>query len=135
VDASIETTARIVSPVLRWLPGGRGAPVYKEENAYKVLDYGWVSTKAAVSAMETCNAVYDREAWKQITMPLLVIHSTRDKVTNPAATEAMFPKFASQDKELKWLEKSNHVYSWDYDADEVNRLVLEFLKRWGGKSE
>jgi carboxylesterase len=135
VDGVIEAVARVASPVLGWLPGGNSAPVYQLENASKILDYGWVSTTAAVSAIETCNAVHDREAWKQITMPTLVIHSRKDKVTNPAATEAMFPRFASEEKEIHWLEKSNHVYFWDYDAEEVKRLVVEFLKKREGTGE
>jgi carboxylesterase len=135
VDGMIETVARATSPVLRWLPGTRKPPINLAANYDKILDYGWVSTKAAISAMETCNAVYDREVWKQITMPTMVIHSRNDKVTNSAATEALFPRFASTEKEIHWLEKSNHVYFWDYDEDEVNRLVLEFLKKREGKAE
>jgi esterase/lipase len=84
--------------------------------------------------MASSRAVYEQEAWKQITMPVMIVHSRNDKVTSPKATEAMIPRFASSEVTAHWLEKSNHVYFWDYDAEMVSQVTLEFLRRWDDES-
>lgn len=133
-DKLIELAARLAAPMIRWLPE-KGGSINLVENEHFIQRYAWVSTKACIAALETCAAVHEREAWNSITMPLLQIHSRNDRVTNPVASGAMFTKFPTEDKKLHWLTKSNHVYFWDYDAEEVSREVLEFLKRWDPKPE
>jgi len=133
-DKLIEFAARLAAPVIRWLPE-KGGSINLLENEQYIQRYAWVSTQACIAALETCAAVHDREAWKSITMPLLQIHSRNDRVTNPVASGAMFIRFPAEDKKLHWLTKSNHVYFWDYDAQEVSQEVLNFLKRWDPKPE
>lgn len=128
-DHALRRVTRAISPVLRWVPE-KGGSINLVENEDKIRRYGWVAVGAGLIAMESCEAVYTEEAWKEITMPVMVVHSRNDKVTSPKATEAIFPKLASEDKTLHWLEESNHVYFWDYDAERVSALTLDFLKRW-----
>lgn len=134
MDQALLRFSRGAAPILRWLPE-KGGSINKLENEPSIMRYAWVSSRAGVTALETCEAVYEREAWNGITMPLLHIHSRNDRVTNPVASGAMYTQFATEDKKLHWLKKSNHVYFWDYDADEVAAEVLAFLKRWEPHTE
>ncbi|MBI1320149.1 MAG: alpha/beta fold hydrolase [Candidatus Hydrogenedens sp.] len=129
LDRAMYYGARATAPVLRWLPTG-DAPINDPSYAGGSSRYDWVASAAGVVAMQVCRRVHDTEPWNAIDCPLLLIHSKGDKVTNPAMSAEVFPKFASEDKELFWLERSNHVYFWDYDAEAVNTKVLEFLERW-----
>lgn len=128
-DAALFRLTQTLSPVLRWVPE-KGGSINLIDNEDKILRYGWVSLGAAITAMASSRAVYEQEAWKRITMPVMVVHSRNDKVTSPKATEAMIPRFASSEVTTHWLEKSNHVYFWDYDAELVSQVTLEFLRRW-----
>lgn len=128
-DAALARLTQTLSPVLRWVPE-KGGSINLIENEDKILRYGWVSLGAALTAMASSRAVFEQESWKRITMPVMVVHSRNDKVTSPKATEAMIPRFASSEVATHWLEKSNHVYFWDYDAEMVSQVTLEFLRRW-----
>jgi len=130
-DRAMLWAARAAAPVLRWLPSTGNPPINQLENADHVDRYRWVPSAAGVTAMQVCRKVHETEAWKSINCPLLVVHSHGDKVTNPEIAETVFPGFASAEKDFFWIEKSNHVYFWDYDADAVNARVLEFLGRRG----
>jgi carboxylesterase len=134
MDQALLGFARVAAPILRWLPE-KGGSINKLENEPSIERYAWVSSRAGVTALESCEAVYEREAWNGITMPLLQIHSRGDRVTNPVASGAMYTQFATDEKKLHWIKKSNHVYFWDYDADEVRDTILAFLQRWDAKPE
>jgi len=128
-DAIVRGLTAAATPVIRWLPAPT-PPINDPAGIGKTSRYDWVSTAAALEAMHVARRVWETEAWKEFTMPTLVIHSRRDEVTHPQPTEEFFPRIASDTKELLWLDRSNHVYMWDYDAEEVEQAVLAFLERW-----
>lgn len=66
-------------------------------------------------------------ALSQITTPLLVIHAREDHTAPPRGAQLLFDRVAGP-KQLRWCEHSYHVLSLDYEREQVNRWILEFLE-------
>jgi carboxylesterase len=91
------------------------------------IAYDGVPLRAMLSLMnEGLIPMADR--FGELTMPLLLITSRQDHVVEPANSEHLAATFGG-DVEHVWLERSYHVATQDYDADEINRLAGEFVAR------
>jgi carboxylesterase len=71
-------------------------------------------------------AMTDR--YGELTVPLLLITSRQDHTVEPANSEHLAANYGGE-LEHVWLERSYHVATVDYDADEINRLAGEFVAR------
>jgi carboxylesterase len=58
----------------------------------------------------------------------LLITSRQDHVVEPVNSEHLAVNYGG-DVEHVWLERSYHVATQDYDADEINRRAGEFVAR------
>lgn len=126
---STERLIHSASTVLRWVPARPGnGPVNKVESKPFIDCYAWIPAKGALTALEIGARANSGEVLSHITCPLLVIHSRLDTVTSFEATEAAFDRFASPDRELIPLEKSDHVIFWDYEETVVAENVMRYLK-------
>jgi len=135
-DEMLHYVTRVMSTAIRWVPGRPDRPpVNKKENWDKIASYGWVPTQGALTAMELCDRVYEERAYAELEMPLLLIHSRADEVTAPEAAERIFERIPGGNKKAVWLEKSNHVYFWDYESEEVAEAVWAFLERWPSREK
>ena len=54
-----------------------------------------------------------------ITLPLLIVHGTADKVTKPSGSKHFFERSASSDKTLKLYEGHYHDLLNDVGKDQV----------------
>ncbi len=127
---SVERWARLARPAVEWVPRGPNAPVNLVENREKVLSYHWVPVDGALAALELGRRANSTYVFERMEMPVLLIHSEGDKVTSLDAARDAVEQFASADKEYCWLHKSNHVYFWDYDQQEVIDEVAQWLARF-----
>lgn len=58
--------------------------------------------------------------------PILIQHSKGDSTADPLASEIIFEKISSSEKELVWFENSNHVILYDYDKEQAVSNILNF---------
>jgi carboxylesterase len=91
------------------------------------IAYDGVPLRAFLSLMnDGLNPMTDR--FGELTMPLLLITSRQDHVVEPANSDHLAATFGG-DVEHVWLERSYHVATQDYDADDINRRAGEFVAR------
>jgi carboxylesterase len=60
--------------------------------------------------------------------PLLVIHSHRDRVIKPLSAEIIYGRAGTQDKQLRWFERSGHEMLQDLEADAVVAAIAQFIR-------
>jgi len=71
------------------------------------------------------------DRYGELTMPLLVITSRQDHVVEPANSEHLAATHGGEVEHV-WLERSYHVATVDFDADEINRRAVDFVARVTG---
>lgn len=124
-----EAWAKLAAPVIRWVPlDQRKQPVNLPESREKILSYNWIPTRSALTAIELAEKARCDDILAKITMPTLIIHSRKDSVTDPTATETVFQRIPTTSKQIVWLDRSDHIIFWDYESDEVAEAVLKFLQ-------
>lgn len=64
--------------------------------------------------------------------PIAIIHSRKDQVVAPVASQIINAKVSSKDKNLVWFEKSGHEMFLDLEADAVVQAVMTFVRRIKG---
>jgi carboxylesterase len=68
-----------------------------------------------------------------LTVPILLIHSSLDRVVPPENGRHILDRVASQDKALLELPNSYHVATMDSDRELVAGAVIDFVRRLGGQ--
>ena len=71
------------------------------------------------------------DRYGELTMPLLVITSRQDHTVEPANSEHLAATHGGEVEHV-WLERSYHVATVDFDADEINRRAADFVARVAG---
>ena len=66
------------------------------------------------------------DRYGELDVPLLLITSRQDHTVEPANSEHLAATYGG-DVEHVWLERSYHVATIDFDADEINRRTSEFV--------
>jgi esterase/lipase/1-acyl-sn-glycerol-3-phosphate acyltransferase len=64
-----------------------------------------------------------------VTDPTLIIHASGDPVVDPASGEEIFKKLGTKEKQLIRVYANHHGILRGKEADEVNAVVLTFLKK------
>jgi alpha-beta hydrolase superfamily lysophospholipase len=67
-----------------------------------------------------------KKSFQQITLPVLIMHGTADKVTKPSGSQEFYEKVGSSDKELKLYEGHFH----DLLADVGKQQVMADIQAW-----
>jgi carboxylesterase len=70
-----------------------------------------------------------RRILPQVTCPLLILHSTRDQIVDPASAQLVYDKAGSTDKEILILENSGHVITLDAQWETVAEQTKMFILR------
>ena len=109
LDSGIEVTPPIGSDIA--LPGG-------VENAYDA-----VPVRPAISMYAGVKELNERLG--EIRCPTLIITSRQDHVVPPTSSDVL-AEGVSGPVERVWLEKSFHVATLDYEADEVEARIVAF---------
>ncbi|MBO0602010.1 alpha/beta hydrolase [Sporosarcina sp. E16_3] len=78
----------------------------------------------------TLNLVSPREVVRNITKPVLFIHSLEDDFILPYMTEELY-EAKQGDKMLKFFSKGAHAKSFNDNPVQYEKTVLEFLGRFG----
>jgi esterase/lipase len=64
-----------------------------------------------------------------VTDPTLIIHASGDPVVDPVSGEEIFEKLGTKEKQLIRVYANHHGILRGKEADEVNAMVLTFLKK------
>jgi alpha-beta hydrolase superfamily lysophospholipase len=67
-----------------------------------------------------------KQAFPQITLPLLILHGTADKAAKPSGSQAFYDRAGSKDKTLKLYEGHYHDLLNDLDRD----MVMTDIRTW-----
>jgi len=89
--------------------------------------YDGTPLRAALSMMNDGLAPMTNR-FGELTMPLLLITSRQDHTVEPANSEHLAATYGGEVEHV-WLERSYHVATLDYDADDINRRAGEFVAR------
>lgn len=87
--------------------------------------YPRVSTKASQSLLTALGPV--RAALPQVSVPLLVVSSRVDHTVEPVNGDVLVAEVGSDDVQRLFLERSWHVPQLDWDRDEVEQAVVDFV--------
>jgi len=63
----------------------------------------------------------------EIAVPVLLIYSEKDKVIPNSHAYQIYDQLGSTDKELVWVDNSDHILTIDFARDVVAGLVREFI--------
>lgn len=118
-------------PVVKWLvPSLRGLGNDIAKPDADEQPYERVPLKALASLVELQRSV--REHLDAVHQPLLVFTSAQDHVVDPAESRLVVERVASTDVTHVTLERSYHVATLDYDADEIAERTIRFAHRVTG---
>lgn len=70
-----------------------------------------------------------RAALPELRVPALFIHSRQDDFVTPEHAQSNFQAYGGGDKELRWVENSNHIITCDAERQRVFAAGLEFIQR------
>ena len=68
------------------------------------------------------------QSLKHIRVPALVAHSRGDRGVAAANGDFIFRRLSSPDKEMLWLEKSDHVITEDCEQEQLFARILQFVR-------
>ncbi|MCA1900868.1 MAG: alpha/beta fold hydrolase [Candidatus Hydrogenedens sp.] len=123
-----EKWIQLLSPFIRFVyTPPENQPILKKEVANQIISYHWIPTKAGLVAMKIAERAKKESILEQITCPVLLIHSKKDSVASPECAKNAFEKMASENKDILWLENSDHVIFWDYDKEIVGEKIKDFI--------
>lgn len=121
-----ETWARLTAPALPWIYKGRAMiQVNKPENRDKIVSYKWVPASSVKMLLGLAQKANQPDILKKITCPVTFIHSHRDQAASPQAAQKAFQAIPAQKKKFVWLNRSNHILFWDYEAEQAINEVIQ----------
>ena len=94
--------------------------------AQQVVFFHTFNLKAVRSAIALIDQV--KTELPQIQNPSLIIQSKRDSVVDPSGAMLLYEKLESDEKQLHWLERSDHVITLDVEREQVFAAIGEFLR-------
>lgn len=123
-----ETWQSMLGPLVPYIKRPMGmTKLNKRENADRYFMYRTLTTAGTRQLMQLGRAAGRPETLGRVQCPVLLVHSRTDDAASPAAAAKAFEGFGSAKKRAVWIEKSNHVICWDYDAEQVLTETVEFL--------
>jgi len=111
-------------PVLPKLGGsGLRDPVAKSQH----LTYPRIPMRASVSMIQLVQVAHaDLSA---ITAPILLMQGRQDRVVSTRNMSYIYEHVGSTDKEMVWLDRSDHIVTEDYDRQEVFERLGEWIRQ------
>lgn len=92
----------------------------------KEVNYKQASLRSAHELLKLVDEV--RPDLPLITCPALLIASRHDRVVSAKNASRILAAISSSDKELFWVERSNHMITLDHDKELVFRKAANFIK-------
>lgn len=64
-----------------------------------------------------------------INTPILVVQSKHDRTVKPQSGTYIYERVASQEKEIRWFDRSGHLVLLDVEREDVFETIAEFLQK------
>ncbi len=90
------------------------------------VNYRWASLPSVHELLNLIDEV--RPELPLVTCPVLLITSRHDRVVNAKNVPCILVALGSSDKELIWVERSDHGITLDYDKELVLQRAADFIK-------
>lgn len=94
---------------------------------------GGVPVRTAAELLRATRVIRDGVA--QITMPLLLLHGTADKITHPEGSMQLYARAAATDKTLRLFDGAYHELHNEDVQDEVRGLIADWLDAHSSAAE
>ena len=90
--------------------------------------YAWVPTITWDQVFELIKETHKR--LPMVNVPTLILHPKKDKVNAPEGAQILYDTISTptDQKQLVWFEKSDHVMFLDCEEEAVNQTIVEFLQ-------
>ncbi len=102
-----------------------GSPEINDPDAFEV-NYQYHSVSAAHELIRLTDLV--RCDLPLIKQPILIFSARHDKTVSTRDAGLIYCNIASEEKEVVWLEHSQHVAILDYDKELIHRKIYDFIK-------
>jgi carboxylesterase len=106
-------------------PSGIVDPALRAQSIAEAVTYKRFPVKAFKELWDL--AQLTPKELEKIRCPTLVIHSRVDEVIPASAAELAVRSLGTQDRRLKWFERSSHEMFWDLERDELCETIVKFL--------
>ncbi len=118
----------LFTPLVRYADrSGRLPRVNRPEGRAEIITYGAIPTSAMRPLFELRDRAVERAGTDCGPMPVLLLYSTGDMVSAPAAMEKLFEKLAGDHKSKAVFERSDHYLLHDYDREAAIGAIVEFV--------
>ncbi|NUM55575.1 MAG: alpha/beta fold hydrolase [Candidatus Hydrogenedentes bacterium] len=125
-----EVWTDLSSHVIRWVYKGHlFTQVNDRSQLPNILSYTWVPTKAGVTLNELGRRVNKPETLEHVTCSIIMFHSHHDIAASQEAASNALKRMRSSDKQMIWVDKSNHHVFWDFDRDLILDESLKFAAK------
>lgn len=110
-----------------WVCGDAAESIRDPVARGESLGYGCASPRSLRELRHVVDAAL-RDAGR-IRLPTLVMHSRTDYRIADAAAERGFSRLGTTVKALRWVERSGHVITVDFDASLVTQFTVDWLEQ------
>ena len=124
-----ETWISMLEPVVQWTyKSDNFIQLNRREAVSDVFSYDWVPMQAFVTLRELGDCAGQESIAQAVLCPTLIIHAKHDQAADPASSQRLIHDIGAKDKEIMWLNQSNHHLFYDYDREYVISSIVEFLE-------
>ena len=125
-----ETWAKLTGPLVPWLyKGQRMIQVNKPDARPHIVSYQWVPAASVKMLTGLARQANKPDLLAKINCPVLLIHSHNDQAASPKAAQNAIDQMATQNKKTVWLDQSNHILFWDYDAEKAITETISLCQK------
>jgi carboxylesterase len=101
----------------------------RAESTQAQITYGQFPTAAFAELYQMASAT--PQILPRLRCPTLLIHSLRDQVIPPKATDFALERIGSPLKRVHWYQRSGHEMFWDMERDALCEDILSFILEVG----
>ncbi len=103
----------------------RNQDIVERKKGDPLIDHKKIPVRTGAELLKTINKIQAK--MEELTIPVLIMHGTADKWTNPEGSKELYSRSKSKDKTLKMYEGFFHEILSDPERARVHSDVLEWL--------
>lgn len=126
IKRAVPSLKRVIKRISSSRPSTRDLSV-------KEVNYSQISLASAHQLIRLIDRA--REELPRVSCPVLLIASRNDSVVSAAHAPRILDTLGSADKELIWVERSNHMITLDYDKELVFKRSADFIREKASTGE
>jgi carboxylesterase len=132
---SLNSPIFIADKRLKFLPIVKLFRKYEQKKRRKLPDlepiYSIYYDKVPLKSIASLQALirHVEERLPEVKAPILVVQSRHDRTVRPESGPYIYDRVGSQQKEMKWFERSGHLVSLDVEREAVFQVIAEFLHK------